>query len=101
MLRSRLGCNIRAGRKPVMPTKRSTSSRRRTSKASSARRVKKGGARAASPAARRRAAKTSGDAESHIDGCDIDFSMSEATADADLPPAKGGVAPGRRAVRRK
>jgi hypothetical protein len=29
--------------------------------------------------------------ENHIDGCDIDFTASDVTADADLPAAKGGV----------
>jgi hypothetical protein len=31
------------------------------------------------------------DEERHIDGCDLDFTAPKATADADLPPAKGGV----------
>lgn len=31
------------------------------------------------------------DAEAHVDGCDV--AITEPTADADLPPARGGVAP--------
>ena len=41
------------------------------------------------------------DEEGQTDGCDIDFTASEATADADLPPAKGGVEPSPRTRRRK
>jgi hypothetical protein len=41
------------------------------------------------------------DKERHVDGCDIDFTASEATADADLPPAKGGVEPAPRGAGRK
>jgi hypothetical protein len=33
------------------------------------------------------------DHESHIDGCDLDFTAGELTPDADLPPARGGVDP--------
>lgn len=29
--------------------------------------------------------------EAHVDGCDFEFHPDDATADADLPPAKGGV----------
>jgi hypothetical protein len=31
------------------------------------------------------------DEEAHIDACDLEFSESEATPDADLPGATGGV----------
>ena len=31
------------------------------------------------------------DGEAHIDGCDVDFTESEATPDAELPEATGGV----------
>ena len=31
------------------------------------------------------------DHERHVDGCDADFTASAPTADADLPPAKGGI----------
>jgi hypothetical protein len=31
------------------------------------------------------------DDEGHVDGCDIDFTQSGVTLDADLPAAKGGV----------
>ena len=30
--------------------------------------------------------------EDHIDGCDFEFVESDATPDAELPPARGGVA---------
>jgi hypothetical protein len=43
--------------------------------------------------------KTSFDHEGHVDGCDIDFTESAPTTDAELPPAKGGVATVRRARR--
>ena len=36
-------------------------------------------------------AQSVGDAETHIDGCDVP--ITEATADADLPAARGGVSP--------
>lgn len=32
------------------------------------------------------------DNESHIDGCDVDFTEEDATPDEELPPSKGGVA---------
>jgi hypothetical protein len=38
-------------------------------------------------------------AEDHIDGCDFEFVDSDATPDAELPPARGGVAPFGRARR--
>lgn len=38
-------------------------------------------------------------AEDHIDGCDFEFVESEATPDAELPPATGGVATAVRARR--
>ena len=31
-------------------------------------------------------------AEDHIDGCDFEFVEADATPDAELPPARGGVA---------
>lgn len=37
------------------------------------------------------AAPQAEDNESDIDGCDIDFSVEEATTDEELPPTKGGV----------
>jgi hypothetical protein len=44
-------------------------------------------------------------AESHIDGCDVDFTQGAITEDADLPPAKGGVenvrTPQRRTAKRR
>ena len=30
-------------------------------------------------------------AEDHIDGCDVQIDDSDATSDAELPPARGGV----------
>lgn len=33
------------------------------------------------------------DAERDIDGCDIDFTQSAITEDAELPPTRGGVEP--------
>jgi hypothetical protein len=45
------------------------------------------------------------DAESNVDGCEVDFTLGAITEDAELPPAKGGVEvlrtpPRRRAARR-
>jgi hypothetical protein len=40
---------------------------------------------------RRVAAKPQKHEEDDVDGCDFEFVESEATSDADLPPAKGGV----------
>ena len=57
----------------------------------SAKRVKKAGT--AKRAARQ--AETAHE-EDHIDGCDIEISDSDATPDSELPPAKGGVAGGKR-----
>jgi hypothetical protein len=37
--------------------------------------------------------------EDHIDGCDVEFPESEATADAALPAARGGVDVGRKRSR--
>ena len=31
------------------------------------------------------------DGEAHVDGCDVEFDERDATPDADLPPAIGGV----------
>jgi hypothetical protein len=44
------------------------------------------------------------DDEGHVDGCDVDFTKSVPTADAELPPATGGVEvarTGSRASRRR
>ena len=41
------------------------------------------------------------DEDRGLDACDLDFSAVEATADADLPPARGGVAPMRHAPARR
>jgi hypothetical protein len=45
------------------------------------------------------------DAESHIDGCDVDFRRGGITEDAELPPARGGVetlqTPQRRTAKRR
>ena len=32
--------------------------------------------------------------DDHIDGCDFEFHEADATRDQELPPARGGVAPG-------
>ena len=29
--------------------------------------------------------------DDHVDGCDVEIGEADATADADLPPARGGV----------
>jgi hypothetical protein len=31
------------------------------------------------------------DAETNVDGCDVDFTLGAITEDAELPPARGGV----------
>jgi hypothetical protein len=45
-------------------------------------------ARAAAP---RRSMSAVRDTESHVDGCDIDFSEGDVTPDSELPQATGGV----------
>ena len=35
------------------------------------------------------------DPESHLDGCDLEFTEADATPDSALPHARGGVEPGR------
>lgn len=57
--------------------------------------------RRAKKSAKPRAAINARVEENHIDGCDIDFAASDPTADADLPPAKGGIEPARRTARRR
>jgi hypothetical protein len=45
------------------------------------------------------------DGESHIDGCDVDFTQGAITEDAELPPSRGGVeiarSPQRRTAKRR
>jgi len=64
----------------------------KTSRRSNARAAKAGKAKRATKArkapARTRAAP---DEETHIDACDLEFHESEATPDAELPEATGGV----------
>lgn len=64
----------------------------KTSRSSAGRTAKAGKAKRARTArkapVRTRAAP---DEEAHIDACDLEFSESEATPDADLPGATGGV----------
>lgn len=60
---------------------RKTGTARKTKKAKTVR--KRTVARAQPPARR---------ADDHVDGCDVDFLAAEATLDAALPPARGGVA---------
>ncbi len=79
-----------------MPRKTAANSRGRARQASRAgRATKRATSRAASRTTRRAARPAAMDAlaaeENHIDGCDIDFTASDVTADADLPAAKGGV----------
>lgn len=61
------------------------------------------GARKAKPATRNRKApvkaKSSFAHEDHVDGCDVEFLESQATIDADLPPAAGGVESAKRKSR--
>jgi hypothetical protein len=45
-------------------------------------------ARAGAP---RRSTSALRDTESHVDGCDIDFSEGDVTPDSELPQATGGV----------
>jgi hypothetical protein len=72
-----------------MPTK--TRPRRRARRKTSSARTRSAKSRAAINAL----------VENHIDGCDVDFTAGEPTADADLPPAKGGIEPARRTSRRR
>ena len=73
-------------------TKKTASSRRSTPSKAVSR-----GRGVAAPAARSAAT----DADGRVDGCDVDFATAALTADADLPPAKGGVEPAPRGARRK
>jgi hypothetical protein len=51
--------------------------------------VKKRPARKTKTSARRPAPVAHED--DHVDGCDVEIGEADATADADLPPARGGV----------
>ena len=88
-----------------MPKNTRTRTRGRAERASAERAPKRARAspesRTASRVKGRAAMNARVDEEGQIDGCDIDFTASEATADADLPPAKGGVETSPRTRRRK
>ena len=63
-----------------------------TSRKSAARAAKGGKPMRATKVSKAPARGRSGpDAEAHIDACDLEFLASEATPDADLPEARGGV----------
>lgn len=54
------------------------------------------GAKKAKRAAKKKTARSPGLAptaheDDHICACDVEFTAADATADADLPPARGGV----------
>ena len=63
-----------------------------TSRKSAARAAKSGKPKRAKKVSKAPARGRSGpDAEAHIDACALEFLASEATPDADLPEARGGV----------
>jgi hypothetical protein len=64
----------------------------KTSRRPSARAAKAGKPKRATRAMKRLArTRTVPDEEAHIDACDLEVHESEATPDADLPEARGGV----------